>query len=59
MEERYNVYFAGQVIDGHDPVAVRENLGKIFNANQVVLDKLFSGKPQLVKRECDAGTAAK
>lgn len=59
MEERYNVYFAGQVIDGHDTATVRAKLGKLFNADQPVLDKLFSGKHQLVKRDCDAGTAAK
>ena len=59
MEERYNVYFAGQVIDGHDLAAVREKLGKLFNADPSVLDKLFSGKPQLVKRDCDNNTAAK
>jgi hypothetical protein len=59
MEERYNVYFAGQVIDGHDPANVREKLAKVFKANESMLDKLFSGKPQLVKRDCDSNTASK
>lgn len=59
MDERYNVYFAGQVMDGCDLATVREKLAKLFNADQATLDKLFSGKPQLVKRNCDHGTASK
>ncbi len=59
MEERYNVYFAGQVLDGHDLRNVRDKLAKVFNADQQTLDKLFSGKAQLVKRECDKATALK
>jgi hypothetical protein len=59
MEERYNVYFAGQVMAGFDARVVRDKLAKIFNADQATLDKLFSGKAQLIKRDCDAATAAK
>lgn len=59
MEERYNVYFAGQVMDGYDPHSVRDKLAKMFNADQQTLDKLFSGKTQLIKRDCDKATALK
>jgi hypothetical protein len=59
MEQRYNVYFAGQLLDGQQREAVRANLAKLFNANDATLDKLFSGKPQLVKKECDKTTALK
>ncbi len=59
MEERYNVYFAGQVLDGCDLHGVRDKLAKVFNADQATLDKLFSGKAQLIKRNCDAATAQK
>jgi hypothetical protein len=59
MEERYNVYFAGQVMAGSDAQAVRARLAKIFNADEATLDKLFSGTAQLIKRDCDAATAAK
>jgi hypothetical protein len=59
MEERYNVYFDGQVMAGHDLGSVREKLAKVFNADQATLDKLFSGKRQLIKRSCDAATAQK
>ncbi len=59
MEERYNIYFAGQVMDGFDVHDVRDKLAKVFNADQTTLDKLFSGKRQLIKRECDKATALK
>jgi hypothetical protein len=59
MTERYNVYFAGQVMEGHDPIDVRAKLAKVFNADQPTLDKLFSGKAQLIKRNCDKATALK
>ena len=59
LEERYNVYFAGQVMDGFESNTVRDKLAKVFNADQATLDKLFSGKPLLIKRGCDRATAAK
>jgi hypothetical protein len=59
MEARYNVYFAGGVMEGYDPLAVRGKLGKIFNANEPTLDKLFSGTAQLIKRDCDKAMALK
>lgn len=57
MDERYNVYFAGQVIDGFEPGSVRDKLAKLFKADQATLDKLFSGNAQLIKRDCDKATA--
>jgi len=57
MEERYNVYFAGQVQEGCDRSSVRDKLAKIFNADQATLEKLFSGRAQLIKRDCDQATA--
>ncbi len=59
MEERYNVYFAGQVLEGYDVRGVRDALAKVFNADQPTLDRLFSGKAQLIKRDCDKTTALK
>jgi hypothetical protein len=59
MEARYNVYFSGQLLAGRELATVRANLGKLFNANEATLNKLFSGKAQLVKRDCDKATALK
>jgi hypothetical protein len=57
MEKRYNVYFSGQLVNGHEYASVRGKLAKVFNANEQTLDKLFSGTAQLIKRECDETTA--
>jgi hypothetical protein len=59
MEARYNVYFAGELLAGHDLAGVRGQLARLFKADEATLDKLFSGKPQLVKRDCDKATALK
>ena len=59
MEPRYNIYFAGQLLPGHELAAARAKLAKLFNANEQVLDKLFSGKAQLLKKDCDKSTALK
>ena len=59
MEPLYNIYFSGEVMQGQDPAAVREALGQLFRADEATLDKLFSGKAQSVKRNCDKATALK
>lgn len=59
MTERYNVYFAGRLVDGHDLDSVRKKMAKAFNADQHTLDKLFSGEVQLIKSGCDKATAIK
>ena len=53
MEQRYNIYFAGQVMDGFALHSVREQLARLFNADAATLEKLFCGKPQLIKRNCE------
>ena len=59
MSETYNIYFAGELLPGHDEDEVRARLAKLFNANDATLEKLFSGKRQLIKRDCDKATALK
>ncbi|MCB1680261.1 MAG: hypothetical protein KDI16_16390 [Halioglobus sp.] len=59
METTYNVYFAGRLLPGQEIAGVRARLGRLFNADQATLDKLFSGRTQLLKRNCDKATAAR
>lgn len=59
MNERYDIYFSGQVMDGFDTEHVRAELARLFNADQPTLDKLFSGKAHIIKRNCDKATAQK
>ena len=44
MKERYDIYFAGQILDGIDPISVRDKLAKLFKADKSTLNLLFSGK---------------
>lgn len=59
MEPRYNVYFAGEVLPEQDSDSVRRRVQALFKADEPTLARLFSGKPQLIKRECDKATALK
>ncbi len=59
MKERYDIYFAGQILDGIDPISVRDKLAKLFKADKSTLNLLFSGKAHLIKRDCDHDTALK
>ena len=59
MSTRYNIYYAGQLLEGEQLETVRPRLAKLFNADQQTLDRLFSGKAQLLKRDCDKATALK
>ena len=55
--ERYDIFFAGQCLQGHDPQAVRAALGRLFKADDPTLDRLFCGQRQRIKGGCDAATA--
>lgn len=57
METLYNVYYAGEVLEGQDPGVVRDNIARLFKADEATLEKLFSGKLQLLKRDCDRARA--
>ena len=59
MSELFNVVFSGEVSGRADPAVVRANVGKLFNASEAVLDKLFSGQPVAVKKMVDRPTAMK
>ncbi|MFK8041252.1 hypothetical protein [Congregibacter sp.] len=58
-EERYDIAFAGECLDGRDPTAVRAAVGALFKADDATLDRLFSGSRQRIKKNCDKGTALK
>ncbi|MEQ9396539.1 hypothetical protein [Haliea sp.] len=59
MAARFDVLFAGQLLEGCDAATVRANLGRLFKADEATLEKLFSGKPQILKRDADEATARK
>lgn len=59
MEPLYDVCFDGQLLDGQELQSVRNRIQKLFKANPETLEKLFSGKTQILKRGCDKATALK
>jgi hypothetical protein len=59
MAEFFNVVFAGDIAGRADPAVVRANVGKLFNASEAVVERLFSGQPVAVKKMVDRATAMK
>lgn len=59
MSELFNVVFAGQVVAGADPEAVRANVARLFKVNEAALEKLFSGQRIAVKKAVDQAGAMK
>ena len=59
MSQLYDIFFSAQLIDGFEEATVRKNMGQLFKANEAALEKLFSGKPQLIKGGVDKAGAIK
>jgi hypothetical protein len=59
MEPLFDICYAGELLEGQDLQSVRLKLQKLFNATPETLSKLFSGKPQILKRGCNESTALK
>jgi len=59
MDPLYDVCFAGEILQGRELDGVKLRISKLFNADEATLDRLFSGKTQLLKRACDRQTALK
>lgn len=58
-ESRFDIQFAGELVQGADPLAVRERLRALFNLSPEALERLFSSQAVIVKRDLDAVTAAR
>jgi len=58
-DERYEIAFSGQIADGADLEQVKQNVARVFKADDQRLAQLFSGKRVMIKREVDALTMAK
>jgi hypothetical protein len=59
MTAEYKVIFAGELVAGADPGAVRANFQKLFKADEKRVEKLFSGNRVLIKKNVDEATAQK
>ena len=58
-DELFEIAFSGQIAEGADLETVKQNIGKIFKADENRLAQMFSGRRLIIKREADAATAAK
>lgn len=58
-DARYNIVFRGELVSGADPARVRANLAKLFRMEADRVEKLFAGRPVVVKKNADQATAMK
>lgn len=59
MTDTYKLMFRGEVLDGQHPAVVRKRLAQQAGFGDDALDKLFSGRPVVLKRVADPATAAR
>ncbi len=55
--ERYRVIYSGQVLPDFTPEVVKQNIQQLFKLDDILLEKLFSGKPIVLKKNIDSTTA--
>ena len=58
-DKLYDIAFSGKIVDGADLELVKRKIGKIFNADEARLAKMFSGQRVLIKRNADEITMIK
>jgi hypothetical protein len=59
MSELFNVVFRGDILPGHTLPAVKAQMAQLFKLDDNRLAAVFSGKPVVLKKDCDAVTAEK
>lgn len=56
---RFDLVFSGELIDGCDPVRVRRDLERLFRTDASSVERLFTGRPVVIKKDLDEQTAAR
>jgi len=57
MSDHYKVIFEGTILPGKDADSVKKSLMDLLNQDEMVMDRLFSGKPMVIRKNADAETA--
>lgn len=57
--QRYNIIFEGKIADGVDMEIAKGNLQRLFKADRATVDKLFSGKRTILKKDIPANAVKK
>ncbi len=58
-EQRFDLTYRGLIAAGADPEETRRRLTEIFKLTDKGAERLFAGRPVVVKRDVDAATAAR
>ena len=58
-ETNYRLVFKGKLTPGSDPGAVKQHLAALFKNGPEQIEKLFYGKPVVVKKDLDLAEAKK
>jgi TM2 domain-containing membrane protein YozV/type II secretory pathway pseudopilin PulG len=57
--QRYNITFEGKIVDGVDMEIAKGNLQRLFKTDRATVDKLFSGKRTVLKKDVPAESVKK
>ncbi len=58
-DELFNVVFRGDILSGHNLGDVKARFAQLFKMDAAKAEGFFSGKPLVLKANCDQATAAK
>jgi hypothetical protein len=58
-DERFDLSYLGLIAPGADPEQVRQRLRAVFKLTDKGTERLFTGRPVIVKRDVDFATAAR
>jgi hypothetical protein len=58
-DELFNVIFRGEVLAGRNPAEVKARFAQLFKMDAAKAEGFFSGKPVVLKPNCDRATADK
>jgi hypothetical protein len=58
-QQRFDIYFAGEILPDHPAEAVKQWLGSQFKLQGQALERLFSGQPVRIKQGVDMDTAGR
>ncbi len=59
MSERYNVVFEGKIMPGKDLQLVKDRLKELMKTDDEGIERLFTGKPVVVRKNLEKETAEK
>lgn len=58
-DQGLEIVFRGDIVVGHSLPEVKQRFGQLFKISAAQVDKLFTGKPVVLKRDLDRSTAEK